>query len=380
MHAQGGFASIVAILFIVGALLLGGGAVYVGTHVEEEEIDTEIGFTQGMRIPEFEGEPEMIVQDNSDTNQPLIDTQKVEAGAKATKVIEEVPETVAPTPAPTLVNTEAEEGLKLFTALEREIDVLIADGLSIGSEHYLRITSDIDSLVGIINNIDLDRIQLKLMSIRSTGSEGEPPPPTTSCTSNPTPVFTKDITDVSRISKITPPGTIFDNGVVKSHSYLWIKDGKKVPFYAPVDISLESGAYYEEGMGPQYLLFFAVSCEVGIKFDHILNPIDAITDVLPERPAQNDSRTTRPTATVSFKAGDLLGYTSGTSGAHNWDFGVYNTTLFPNPVTDGVENLEEIDKRADCGYDYFTASKRKAYKNLFEISIGGSSDSIPYCD
>lgn len=192
-------------------------------------------------------------------------------------------------------------------------------------------------------------------------------------------MFTADITDMNRISRITPPGTIFTNGsVVKSHSYLWIADGNDVPVYAPVDMELAAGAFLlEEGI-EQYLLFFDVSCEVEIKFDHILNPVESIRNVFPKEPALT-SQTSPPSVRVQFKAGELIATTSGTSGAHNWDFGVYNETLYPNPVTNEVANLEEIDKRADCGYDYFSPEKQQTYRNLFQVQIGGSYSAIPYC-
>ncbi|MFT7507487.1 MAG: hypothetical protein ACI92I_000642 [Acidimicrobiales bacterium] len=218
----------------------------------------------------------------------------------------------------------------------------------------------------------------------STGNVGNspsyiPPIQIETCVSNSAPVFTHDITDVSRIYQITPPGTIFSNDVVKSHSYLWIEDGKKVPVYAPVDMNLSSGSYSSNGTVAHFLLFFKVSCEVEVKFDHILEPVQAIRDVLPAEPALNDSRTSAPADKVFFKAGDLVGYTPGNPGSHNWDFGVYNTTLYPNPVTKGVANLAEIDKRADCAYDYFTTEKKNTYRDLFLTEIGGSSKAIKYC-
>jgi len=217
-----------------------------------------------------------------------------------------------------------------------------------------------------------------VLSLNASSSSQESPPQQPSCENNANPVFTADITDMSLISKITPPGAILSTGEVKSHSYLWIKDGSRVPVYAPTDMKLSSGAYYDEGEELIYMLVFEVSCEVRIKFDHIQEPVDAIRGALPSEP-KFDTRVDMVSELIEFKAGDLVGHTTGTSVANNWDFGVYNTTLYPNPVTEGVANLEEVDKNADCGYDYFTSDKRAVYKNLFIVSIGSSESSIPYC-
>lgn len=194
-------------------------------------------------------------------------------------------------------------------------------------------------------------------------SEPSPQPePQTTCTSNSSPVFTHDITDFYRIGQITPPGSVI-NGHFKAHSYIWIANGLSVPVYAPVDMTLKNGAYYTEQGMTQYVLSFQVSCEVNIKLDHILNPIQTVRDVFPDtaRPT-NDTRGEAPTNEISFKAGDLIGNTSGTLEAHNWDFGVYNS------VTGGQEN-------GVCPYDYFETNKKSAYYGLF-ISDG----SRIFCD
>lgn len=316
---------------------------------------------------------------------------------------------VLPEPSPGVVHkgTQATAAPYLleFREVERIITVLHGDGKAIGPEQYQNLSARLDALSEIVAT---EEDQARIVSLRAqleavnsdvllgastesvlaaTGEQGQYPdasghssPPQKTCTNNPSPVFTRDITDMTRISQITPPGTIFDAGqVVKSHSYVWIGDGGVVPVYAPVDMELSAGAHYtEQGVG-QYLLFFEVSCEVEIKFDHILSPVESIRAVLAQEPG-TDSRTNTPTEPVVFQAGDLIANTSGTSGAHNWDFGVYNTTLFPNPATDGVANLAEIDQRADCGYDYFSEGLRGIYRNLFIKEIGGSSAAIPYCD
>ena len=210
-----------------------------------------------------------------------------------------------------------------------------------------------------------------------TEQEPSQEPKQSSCISNPNPVFTADITDLTKISRITPPGSVNPgDGFVTAHSYIWIEGSGVVPIYAPVDMTLGMGGLYTESGNPaQYILFFGVSCEVSIKLDHIDNPIEQIKNVLPKTPKTNDSRTDDVSSVIGFKAGDLLGYTGGTGEEHNWDFGVYNETK-PNFLLDG-EQYE--DGTADCPYDYFTEDKKTVYYNLFVSGKGYGPPPTTFC-
>ena len=142
------------------------------------------------------------------------------------------------------------------------------------------------------------------------------------CDSNPSPVFTADITDVSKISYLTPPVTVQGDDL-KTHGYIHLgEDSSKVPVYIPVDAKLYQGAYYEGRGEGLYTIYFEVSCEVIIMFDHIIEPIEKIKKEFSDQPAP-DSRTNK-IGPIQFKAGELIGHTGGTDNSKNWDFGVYN--------------------------------------------------------
>jgi len=203
-------------------------------------------------------------------------------------------------------------------------------------------------------------------------------PKQSSCISDPSPVFTADITDLTKISRITPPGSVNPgDGFVTAHSYIWIESNEAVPIYAPVDMTLGMGGLYTESGNPaQYILFFGVSCEVSIKLDHFDDPIEQIKNVLPKTPKIDDSRTDDVSSIIEFKAGDLLGYTGGTVQAHNWDFGVYNQTK-PNFLS-GDEQYKGDDK-ADCPYDYFIEDKIAVYYDLFVSGTGFGPPPTTFC-
>ena len=341
---------------------------------------------QPRKYEEPQNNPPTIIPKSTPPKIEKRTTNKIQKSNIAPNMIPNMPSTQKPMPQTPPMSPPIDELSSQIKNLERELNVIINDKLLIGFDHVQKLQNRIDDLkTAKVAQSKIDELQKLLDNIIARNNVPEistSPEPIKTCENNPQPIFTYDITDLSQIYQITPPGTIFDNGaVVKPHSYLWIKNNAEVPIYAPVDMKLAAGSYGrdKEGDKPGYILFFDVSCEVEIKFDHIDRPVDSIIKVLPQTPTLKDSRTTPATEKIKFKAGDLIAHTKGTSEANNWDFGVFNTTIYPNPVTNGIPNLNEIDKRADCAYDYFTPEKHEAYKNLFKIQIGGSSKAIPYC-
>lgn len=198
------------------------------------------------------------------------------------------------------------------------------------------------------------------------------------CKSDPHPVFSHHVTDTSKIINIVIPPNIV-NGELKTHSYIET-DHARVPLYAPADMTLESGAYYVTG---PYRLDFRVSCEVTIRFAHITEPVEIIRSVFPSTPAEeNNSRDQEITSHPSFKAGDLIGYTTGTSAAGNWDFGVYNSTVQNKYASDTKYNFSSINTTAVCPYDYFPSDLKAIYVAKFNTrSNGGATpDGASFCN
>ncbi|MAF79792.1 hypothetical protein CL629_01805 [bacterium] len=280
-----------------------------------------------------------------------------------------------------------------FSILESELLNAQSVGSNLSESHADRVLKDIAELEVqgylISEVVRLRELVIQLSPHLQDYSESQvvempvesvslpPQPPQETCVSNPNPVLTADITDMWRVSQITPPGVLMGGVQLKSHSYIWIEDGGTVPVYAPADVELVTGAYYLEGGISQYILIFRLSCEVDIKFDHILEPIVAIRDAFPDTP-KGDTRTD-PVGPISFKAGDVVGYTSGTPEAHNWDFGLYNDS-----VADPDANVPEAvgtDLRANCPYDYYSSDRRQTYFDLMGYSLlGGADPYVTYCD
>lgn len=279
-----------------------------------------------------------------------------------------------------------------FNALTQELAEAKKNGTYLSPEHSLRVFADIAVLERAGHEkSETDRLRALAMELsphltdqergaagETGGGQGQPSGENSQsgCVSNPNPVFTADVTDLSRISRVTPPGMLMTGDILKSHSYIWIADGGKVPVYAPTDATLAAGAHYSEFGINQYYLVFQVSCEVEFAFDHFQEPLPSITERFSSTP-KGDTRTDYVTP-LAVKAGELLGYTSGTGEAHNWDFGVYNTTkLDPDAQAFGATGK---DARANCPYDYYPREKQSAYRSLFNSDMGGGVPRVAYCD
>lgn len=180
------------------------------------------------------------------------------------------------------------------------------------------------------------------------------------CVSNTLPMFTADVTDFESLYRVVPPPSLV-SGILKTHAYL--KTTGTVPVYAPVDSVLVYGAYYDnENSEGEYLLDFNVSCEVAYRFDHITQPVDKIRNALPASPWK-DTQTKR-SKRVEVKAGELIGYTTGTV-AGIWDFGVYNATRKNQFDGDSAWLQSGVYTRAVCPFDFYPTEKREAYYALF---------------
>jgi hypothetical protein len=280
--------------------------------------------------------------------------------------------------------------------LEREISVLAGDARPIGPGHFARLTGEIDKeaaagadankiagLRQMLARLDPARIPSFAPHIPPTPPASSPPAPRASaeknCVSNPSPVFTNHITDMSKVNYIVPPPTMGAGPSLKTHSYIGT-EGARVPVYAPVDMTLSGGAYYEGG---PYGLDFRVSCEVGVRFAHISEPIGEIRAVFPETPApKNDSRAQEIKREIAFRAGDLIGYTIGTNpGAGNWDFGVYNSVTKNRYAEDPSWSNSTVYTTAVCPFDYFAPDLKAAYAAKFQPTAlrGNPPHGEPFC-
>lgn len=265
--------------------------------------------------------------------------------------------------------------------LEREISVVASDGRPIGPEHFIRLNTQLDeALTAGANQESIQKLRTLLATvdpnaISSASSHATPsptPPPTAApskqnCTSNPSPVFTNHITDIHKVNYVATPPTMGAGPSLKTHSYIGT-DHARVPIYAPTAMTLKSGSHY---VGGPYMFEFQVSCEVVVRFGHVTNPVDSIKNLLPSEPKSGSQ--TQELNPVSFAAGEVIAYTTGTDAAGNWDFGVYNSATTNRYVNDANWNNSATYTTAVCPFEYFTQDLKSMYASKFNASILGGN-------
>lgn len=255
-----------------------------------------------------------------------------------------------------------------------EIDKIKAAGTFLSEDHYYNLKKRLDGFaqqgMGGLEPYYQAIERLNPMAIaredalrQAAGSM----PPKQNCVSNTLPVFTHHITDMNAVNYIVPPPTMGSGPSLKPHGYIGT-DHARVPVYAPADMAVKDGSYYAGG---PYMFDFQVSCEVTVRFGHMTDPVDALKKLLPAEPAA-DSRT-KELSSVSFKAGELVGYTTGTDRAGNWDYGVYNANITNRYAHDPDWGGSATYTTAVCPFDYFTPDLKAAYIAKFKPNaLGGN--------
>ena len=212
----------------------------------------------------------------------------------------------------------------------------------------------------------------------SSGASGRHKFLNTTCTGSSDGRFTSKLTDLETLEVIVPPG-VAAGWEIKPHGYVRIK-GDRAAIYAPIDIELVQGAYYKEPptfrAKTTYILHFAVGCEFAIFLDHITDPVDRIKAALntaPNEDTRMDSFLAKP---LSFRAGELIGYTIGAGPADSirqWDFGYYSasvTNVYVNQPrrSNPVPAWKQL--HAVCGFDYFAEPLKSTYARYFATHRG----------
>lgn len=184
-----------------------------------------------------------------------------------------------------------------------------------------------------------------------------------SCKSNPYPKFV-DLTDVNRIMSVWPPTFKNNENMIQDRAFLNIQGPDyRVPVYAPADSDLIQGVYKSAKGALDYDLKFQVSCEYWYFINHITEPVDKIRNALPNTPVNNTRDTTNINPPMHFKAGELLGYTTGTPLAHNWDFAVFDLNHHNN-----LNLSSEQDQREEnfiCPFDVLDNGLKRDYYSRF---------------
>lgn len=111
-----------------------------------------------------------------------------------------------------------------------------------------------------------------------------------------------------------------------------------------------------------------VGCGVTVVFDHVTEPVEKIRQLFPTSP-RNDSRTDLFKTPLAMAAGELIGYTTGSVNAHNWNFAVYDAAEKNFLWDTGAFNDQPKYYTQVCPLKYYPESMAQAYEKLFLLSL-----------
>ena len=211
------------------------------------------------------------------------------------------------------------------------------------------------------------------------------------CKSYSKPFFTHDVTDLSKIKKILPWGSVRSGGgaknSLKSHTYMVIKQkGSEVSVYAPTDSYLIGYAAYklfEHRDITQHMLYFQASCDVAYRFDHISEIENTLEKKIGEiiiQELQHETKIIPIKKQIFVKGGELVAKTKGTPNSGWWDFGLYNknnNNELPKRLSKKIGGAEaRTFTFADCPYDYFIEDLKKDYYKKIKKKICGPKELV----
>jgi len=354
-----GFISIPVVIVILIVSLAGGAAVYYQAQRSKEKIETAAPFSSNTSAGEQSATSSVVSLALRTRNQSQA-AQKLPPESPGHRI------------------DAISDMQQQFAVLEGEIQNAQEKKIFFSPEHAARILSDLTTIEaqGYAKS-DVERLRQRVYELsphlQDQTKQNQSSPQAymsaaqSNCKSNPSPIFTNDITDMSRVNYIGPPPTMGAGPSLKTHGYIGT-DHVRVPLYAPAAMTLESGSHY---IGGPYMMEFRVSCEVRVRFGHVTEPAEEIKKLLPSEPKQ-DSRTQELTP-ITFAAGDLVGYTTGTDLAGNWDFGVYNSVVRNRYADDPNWSESTTYTTAVCPFDYFTEKLKPVYFAKFNPAMLGGN-------
>jgi hypothetical protein len=182
------------------------------------------------------------------------------------------------------------------------------------------------------------------------------------------------------IMNINPTIVTSGNWLKNRQYHAIIRDANNVapemPLYAPADSVAIGITHYVATMQPwssppydtsQFDIRFQASCDVAFWFDHISSLAEPFAS-LAAKVGSRDTKDASVPINVEVKAGDLIGWTTGTDPARVFDFIVTDSrkpVIFANQERyEKTGNLQHLLHTA-CPYDYYDADMRAAFMAKF---------------
>ena len=179
------------------------------------------------------------------------------------------------------------------------------------------------------------------------------------------PTFTHHFTDIATIDSIIPPVFRNSKGTMPT-TLLNIKGNASL--YMPTRGVLTQGSYYTEQGAEFYLWEIDIGCGITVVFDHVTEPVEKIKRLFSNTP-RSDSNTNFFGTSLEMKDGELVGYTTGSVNAHNWNLAVYDSNE-KNYLWESQE-FKDLPKYYTqvCPFKFYDRQMAKAYEDKFILSF-----------
>lgn len=197
--------------------------------------------------------------------------------------------------------------------------------------------------------------------------------------------FTYPIFDPELVKNITPLGELMGGyeeatalaGVMINLKPEAYEGGKDMEVKAPTDMTLQSYAHFiDTNDGSEnWALIFSLSPQLTLRLDHITRVSQKITDVAPTAP-KNNSTEDYPKRKASFKAGEVVAFTSGTKLAHNWNIYLTDTKHQNDFINTARYQNSMAGQRllnARCPFDFYPEEMKTKFTRLLGYSKPGQS-------
>jgi hypothetical protein len=178
--------------------------------------------------------------------------------------------------------------------------------------------------------------------------------------------FEQHITDLARISLVVTAGAL-SGDEIKGHSH-FRTDGSAVPLYAPADMTLTHGTWV--GASNDYGLIFQINARYRVILGHVTAPR---ADIVAAISRADPSSRYEELSPISFRAGEQIGTSSGTTAVNGIDFGLYDLAVEVGSANVVRYRAEQYWQKLHgvCPYAYFSDALRPGYEALFG-TIGGT--------
>lgn len=145
-----------------------------------------------------------------------------------------------------------------------------------------------------------------------------------------------------------------------------VAERSPIEIYAPTDLELVSYAHTIMEPEPEadWSLYFKINDDLSLILHHIKNASPKIVEAVGNNPKKNDSRTTdiRWPQEIKFKAGEVIGTTTGTSMAKNWNIYLHDKKVKNQFINQKRYEGSDVGRRllnAACIFDYYEDPKIK---------------------